>query len=129
MLESQGRFEGLEALLGEAPELDFTQYSFFDKLESLTQFADELIQNNKDQEENRRGNQTICRMTGSNTQSYFIIDQKDYQTANQLFYGFKFDNDTDFADDKSDTKSVKTNKTVKSAKSVTAKSQKDAELQ
>ena len=35
MLEAQGRFEGLEASLADAPELDFSVYSFFDKLESL----------------------------------------------------------------------------------------------
>jgi len=66
MLEAQGRFDGMESALSQSPELDFTQYTFFDKLESLIQFSDELIQNNKDQEENRRGNKTICRMTGSN---------------------------------------------------------------
>jgi hypothetical protein len=65
LLESQGRFEEMEEQLLEDPELDFDGYSYFDKLECLDRFDDELIKNNKNQEENRRGNKTICRMTGS----------------------------------------------------------------
>ena len=67
LLKSQGRFEEMEDKLVEDPELDFELYSYFDKLECLERFEDELIKSNKNQEENRRGNKTICRMTGSET--------------------------------------------------------------
>lgn len=47
----------------------------------LENFEEDLLKNDKTSKENRRGIQTICRMQGSITQSYFMLDQYDYKTA------------------------------------------------
>ena len=47
MLKAQGRFEDLEVQLEKDESLDFSTYSYDQKLESLLQFEKDLIINNK----------------------------------------------------------------------------------
>ena len=63
--------------LANDPELQFNNpniYTFKKKLEMLENFEEDLFKNDKACKENRRGIQTICRMQGSITQSYFMLD-------------------------------------------------------
>ena len=53
-------------------------YIYAKKLEKLFDNELQLIKADKLRKENRRGIQTICRMQGSMSQSYFMLDYKDY---------------------------------------------------
>ena len=56
-------------------------YNYAKKLDQLYDNEILLIKADKLRKENRRGIQTICRMQGSMSQSYFMLDYKDYQVA------------------------------------------------
>ena len=53
----------------------------------LVEFQDELILGDKDRKDNKKGEQEICRMTGSLTQSYFIFDAQQYKVGRKIYFG------------------------------------------
>jgi len=57
-----------------------------DKLDLLVKNYDVLIKADKSQKENRTGKQQICRMQGSVTQSYFILDVPSNKVGRQIYY-------------------------------------------
>ena len=56
------------------------------KLEQLYEYEETLLSIDKSKKENRRGLQTICRMQGSITQSYFLLDATQHQEVRKIFY-------------------------------------------
>jgi hypothetical protein len=63
--------------LGADPDLQFENpyiCTFDKKLEQLYEYEETLLLVDKNKKENRRGLQTICRMVGSLSQSYFLWD-------------------------------------------------------
>ena len=67
-------------------------------MEALENFEEDLLKNDKARKENRRGIQTICRMQGSITQSYFMLDQYEYRTARDIYYGKQVAGEVDHVD-------------------------------
>ena len=57
------------------------------KIEKLYHHQRELIAADKARKENRQGVQTVCRMVGSLTQSYFVLDNQQFKIARQLYFG------------------------------------------
>ena len=55
----------------------------------LFNFEEDLMKNDKTKKENRKGIQTICRMRGSISQSYFMLDQPDFDVARDIYYGYQ----------------------------------------
>ena len=53
----------------------------------LEKFEEDLLKNDKGRKENRRGILTICRMQGSIAQTYFMMDQMQYDVARKIYYG------------------------------------------
>jgi hypothetical protein len=58
-----------------------------------------LLKNDKQMKENRRGLQTICRMQGSLTQSYFLWDNHEYGLARKIYYDLENRKKEDDGDD------------------------------
>jgi hypothetical protein len=56
------------------------------KLSQLYEFEETLLTIDKNKKENRRGLQTICRMQGSLSQSYFLWDAQDNKLAREIYY-------------------------------------------
>jgi hypothetical protein len=63
-----------------------------EKLDLLVKHYDLLIKSDKSRKSNRTGKQQICRMKGSVTQSYFILDVPSNKVARQIYYEFAEDN-------------------------------------
>ena len=55
----------------------------------LVEFQDELILGDKDRKDNKKGEQEICRMRGSLSQSYFIFDAQQYKVGRKIYYGIE----------------------------------------
>ena len=75
--------------LQEDPDLQFSNpaiCTYAKKLDQLYDFEETLLKNDKTMKENRRGLQTICRLQGSLTQSYFLWDNHEYDLARKIFY-------------------------------------------
>ena len=71
------------------PELQFENpfiCTFDKKLERLEEYEDALLKTDRLKKENRRKQQTICRMQGSLTQSYFLWDAQEHKTARGIHY-------------------------------------------
>ena len=71
------------------PDLQFDNpfiCTFMKKLEQLSEFEDTLLAMDKSKKENRRGLQTICRLQGSLTQSYFLLDAQQHKLARKIYY-------------------------------------------
>jgi hypothetical protein len=56
------------------------------KLAQLYDFEETLLTIDKSKKENRRGLQTICRMQGSLSQSYFLWDAQQHKLAREIYY-------------------------------------------
>jgi len=81
-------------LLSKDPELAFDDpsiYTYTKKLEKLNTYENELIKQDRDRLENRLGLQTICRISGSISQSYFVFDNRDFEVAHKI-YNVKYNN-------------------------------------
>ena len=79
----------MKETLDNDPDLMFDNpriYTYDKKLEQLYEFEDELLKEDRIQKENRRGLQTICRMQGSNSQSYFLYDAQTLKMAQNIYY-------------------------------------------
>lgn len=77
-----------------SPEIQFENplcYTHKRKIKLLVEFQDELIQADKDREDNKQGIPDICRMTGSLTQSYFIFDAVQFKVGRKIYYGMAND--------------------------------------
>ena len=73
----------IKTSLANDPDLKFDDpniCTYEKKLEQLYEFEDDLLREDRILKENRRGLQTICRMTGG-TQSYFLFDAEIMQIA------------------------------------------------
>lgn len=58
------------------------------KIQILEEKYDLLIKADKARKDNRSGLQQICRMTGSITQSYFILDAPQNKVGRKIYYSF-----------------------------------------
>ena len=70
---------------------DKNKCTFLVKLDLLYEFEEQLFKQDKKRKENRRGILTFCRMQGSITQSYNLLDaqQSDiYKVAREIYYEF-----------------------------------------
>lgn len=72
---SKDTIEIIEAKLQKDPNLKFDKLSYEKKLETLYEYEMNLLLADKKQPANRKQIQTICRMMGSISQSYFVLDQ------------------------------------------------------
>lgn len=70
----------------------FDDFNHAKKLQKLVENYEKLIEKDKDRKENRLGVQEICRLEGSQTQSYFILDSQRYKVARKLYFGIKKEN-------------------------------------
>ena len=61
-------------------------YPYTKKLKKLKTHYDDLINADKNRRENRKGQQEICRLSGSETQSFFIFDCAKYKIARKLYF-------------------------------------------
>ena len=87
--EKQAQETVIRNSLATDPNMQFNNpkiYTYQKKLEQLYEFEDELLREDRVMKENRRGLQTICRMKGSNSQSYFLYDSQDLQVAREIRY-------------------------------------------
>lgn len=78
----------IKTSLANDPDLKFDDpniCTYEKKLEQLYEFEDDLLREDRILKENRRGLQTICRMTGG-TQSYFLFDAEIMQIAREIYY-------------------------------------------
>jgi len=83
-----------EEALQSHPDLRFDDPKCFDhvrKMKLLVEHEEDLIKNDKERQDNRRGVQEICRMTGSLSQSYFIFDSNNYKVGRKIYYGLAQD--------------------------------------
>ena len=87
MDEEKSKF--IKEKLSKDDDLKFDTLSYEQKLLLLFEYEMDLMKFDKAREENRRNIQTICRMSGSIAQSYFVYDQVDFSTARSIFYNFK----------------------------------------
>lgn len=74
------------------PDLNFEDlnyYTFTKKLEQLKDHQDQLIKAEKEDMNNRRNVQRICRMQGSQAQSYLIFDNPQYKVARKIYFGLE----------------------------------------
>lgn len=88
-MELQYEEKIIQETLDADPDLQFDDpkiYTYDKKLEQLYEFEDELLRVDRIQKENRRGLQTICRMQGSNSQSYFLQNSQTLKIAREIFY-------------------------------------------
>ena len=79
----------LKDLLQSHPSVQFDDpvlYPYSKKLKKLKIHFEDLIQADKSRRDNRRGVQEICRMTGSETQSFFVFDCSKYKIARKLYF-------------------------------------------
>ena len=86
----------IEAKFKNDPDLKFEDmkiYTYSKKLQQLTNHQDALIKQDKERLDNRRKMQTICRMKGSLTQSFFIFDSQRFKMARKIFYGLENEED------------------------------------
>ena len=84
MFDDEAELAKIEENLRFDEDLSFDDPEIFTYAKKLSDLYDNelgLIVADKQRKENRRGIQTICRMQGSMTQSYFMLDYKDYQVA------------------------------------------------
>ena len=61
----------------------------------MIKHENDLIQNDKNRPENRRGIQEICRMESIYVQSYFIFDSAPFQIARQFYFTLQPDRKVD----------------------------------
>jgi len=54
----------------------------------LEENYDLLLKADKNRKDNRTGKQDICRMAGSITQSYFLLDAPQYKVGRKIYYNF-----------------------------------------
>jgi len=73
----------------------------------LEKFEEDLVKNDKGRKENRRGILTICRMQGSIAQTYFMMDQMQYNVARKIYYGLTNAGDDNIDHSKNDTQENK----------------------
>lgn len=86
----------IEAKFKNDPDLKFEDpkiYTYTKKLQQLTNHQDALIKQDKERLDNRRKMQTICRMKGSLTQSFFIFDSQRFKMARKIFYNLENEED------------------------------------
>ena len=84
MFDDEAELAKIEENLRFDEDLSFDDPDIFIYAKKLSDLYDNelgLIVADKQRKENRRGIQTICRIQGSMTQSYFMLDYKDYQVA------------------------------------------------
>jgi len=77
-----------EQLSGD-PDLQFENpyvCTYSKKLSQLYEYEEQLLRVDRTQKSNRRGLQTICRMQGSLSQSYFLWDAQKYKIARKVYY-------------------------------------------
>lgn len=61
-------------------------YTYDKKLTMLRVYHTEVVKQDKRRIENRKSVQTVCRLKGSKTQSYFIFDSQRFYVAKQIYY-------------------------------------------
>ena len=82
----------LEMALRSHPDVQFHNeqyYTYNKKLQKLISHQDNLIEADINRKENRMASQTICRMTGSHSQSYYIFDSVNYKIARKIYFSIE----------------------------------------
>lgn len=83
---------------------DLHIYPYAKKVKLLIQYQDEMIKADKNRRMNTKCIQEYCRMTGSLSQSYFILDSIPFRVARKIYYNIGKENmyaneDDDFLKD------------------------------
>lgn len=68
------------------PDLKFEDYTYEKKFQMLEQYQNDLIVQDKRRIENRKSVQTVIRMKGGMTQTYFIFDSQSFKVSSGIFY-------------------------------------------
>lgn len=96
-------------------------------MELLVEFQDELILGDKDRKDNKKGEQMICRMKGSLTQSYFIFDAQQYKVGRKIYYGIKNECEPNCDDEEHNAENDKQSSSSYSSSSSSSESSSDPE--
>ena len=76
------------------------------KLDQLYEYEETLLYADQNKKENRRGLQTICRMTGSLSQSYFLWDAQQNKIAREIYYRLENQEESDSDDNDSELEEI-----------------------
>lgn len=88
-LQAQIENRVIQKELQDDPDLQFDNpkiCTYQKKLSQLYEFEEALLKEDKMKKENRRNIQTICRMQGSLSQSYFLFDSQKLNKARNIFF-------------------------------------------
>ena len=85
----------------EDEELDFENdevYNTQKKMQKLVEHQDDLIRLDKERLDNRLKLQTICKLMGSEAQTYFMYDCPRLKVASKIFYQLEKEQDQEFSE-------------------------------
>lgn len=97
-----------EKLMGD-PDLQFENpqiFTYMKKLDQLYEYEETLLLVDKNKKENRRGLQTICRMVGSLSQSYFLWDAQQNKIARDIYYELENEEEVKVENNDSDLEDI-----------------------